>query len=94
VIVEAEHACDEIRNLNLPDGSTSFCVNELTSFEVKMMNSTNPPVKKPEPRTEADAKSIDGQSGQGNKTSHDAKSHTKAGTDQGAGGGKKQERHH
>lgn len=45
-------------------------------------------------RTEADAKSIDGRSGQSNKTSHNAKSHTKAGSNQGAGGGKKQERHH
>jgi hypothetical protein len=44
--------------------------------------------------TEADAKSVDGQSGRSNKSSHDNKSHTKAGTDQGAGGGKKQERHH
>jgi hypothetical protein len=44
--------------------------------------------------TEADAKSVDGKSGESNKTSHDDKSHTKAGTDQGAGGGKKQERHH
>lgn len=44
--------------------------------------------------TEADAKSVDGQSGRSNQTSHDAKSHTKAGSDEGAGGGKKQERHH
>ncbi|MDB5770203.1 MAG: hypothetical protein JWM42_577 [Burkholderia sp.] len=52
----------------------------------------NPPEKKIS--TEADAKSVDGKSGESNKSSHDAKSHTKAGTDQGAGGGKKQERHH
>jgi len=44
--------------------------------------------------TEADVKSVDGQSGRSNQTSHDAKSHTKAGSDEGAGGGKKQERHH
>lgn len=44
--------------------------------------------------TEADVKSVDGQSGRSNESSHDAKSHTKAGSDQGAGGGKKQERHH
>lgn len=44
--------------------------------------------------TEADAKSVDGRSGQSNKSSHDAKSHIKAGTNQGIGGGKKQERHH
>jgi hypothetical protein len=45
-------------------------------------------------RTEADAKSIDGRSGRSNKTSHNAMSHTKAGRRKGAGGGKKQERHH
>lgn len=45
-------------------------------------------------QTEADAKSIDGQSGKGNQSSHNEKSHTKAGADKGAGGGKKQERHH
>lgn len=44
--------------------------------------------------TEADAKSIDGRSGRSNKSSHDAKSHTKAGSSRGAGGGKKQQRHH
>jgi hypothetical protein len=44
--------------------------------------------------TEADARSVDGQSGQSNKSSKNAKSHTKAGTNKGAGGGKKQERHH
>ena len=45
-------------------------------------------------RTEAEEKSVDGRAGQGNKSSHDAMSHTKANTHQGAGGGKKQERHH
>lgn len=45
-------------------------------------------------QTEADAKSVDGESGKSEKSSHDAKSHTKAGKDTGAGGGKKQERHH
>ena len=45
-------------------------------------------------QTEADVKSSDGQSGQSNKSSHDEKSHKKAGTVKGAGGGKKQERHH
>lgn len=44
--------------------------------------------------TEADAKSVDGQSGRSNKSSENAKSHTKAGSNKGAGGGKKQERHH
>jgi hypothetical protein len=58
------------------------------------MDNTKTTDKKLTPATEADAKSVDGQSGQSNKTSHDAKSHTKAGSDQGAGGGKKQERNH
>lgn len=57
------------------------------------MENTQNPAKK-FARTEADAKSIDGRSGQSNKTSHNSKSHTKAGSNQGAGGGKKQERHH
>jgi hypothetical protein len=48
----------------------------------------------PNTKTEAELKSVDGQAGQGNQSSHDAKSHSKAGSDQGAGGGKKQERHH
>lgn len=55
------------------------------------MDNTKAPAKKM--ATEADAKSVDGRSGKGNKSSHDARSHTKAGTNQGAGGGKKQERH-
>jgi hypothetical protein len=56
------------------------------------MENSQTPAK--EPKTEADAKSVDGRSGQSNKTSHNAMSHTKAGTHKGAGGGKKQERHH
>lgn len=48
----------------------------------------------PNTKTEAEMKSVDGQAGQSNKSSHDAKSHTKAGSNEGAGGGKKQERHH
>lgn len=48
----------------------------------------------PNTKTEAEVKSADGKGGQGNQSSHDAKSHTKAGSNQGAGGGKKQERHH
>ena len=58
-----------------------------------MDNQQKPPVKQPG-KTEADAKSVDGKSGKSSKTSHDVKSHTKAGTNTGAGGGKKQERHH
>lgn len=45
-------------------------------------------------KSEADAKSADGDSGKGEKSSHDALSHKKAGSNEGAGGGKKQERHH
>lgn len=44
--------------------------------------------------TEADVKSVDGKSGQSLKTSHNDKSHEKAGRETGAGGGKKQHRHH
>lgn len=58
-----------------------------------MSTPSNPP-KKASPPTEADAKSVDGRSGKSSKSSHDVKSHTKAGTNQGAGGGKKQTRHH
>jgi hypothetical protein len=58
------------------------------------MSNEKTPQQDAKTRTEADAKSVDGQSGQSNQSSHDAKSHTKAGTQQGAGGGKKQERHH
>ena len=60
-------------------------------------NHANDPKKMPaeeDSKTEADEKSIDGQSGESNQSSHDEKSHKKAGTDTGAGGGKKQERHH
>jgi hypothetical protein len=58
------------------------------------MSNEKTPQQESKTRTEADAKSVDGRSGQSNQTSHDAKSHTKAGTQEGAGGGKKQERHH
>lgn len=48
--------------------------------------------------TEADAKSVDGQSGKSssrtNRSGKDAASHTKANSSHGAGGGKKQQRHH
>ena len=43
--------------------------------------------------TEADAKA-GGTQKEKNHSSHDAKSHTKAGSSDGAGGGKKQERKH
>ncbi len=48
----------------------------------------------PNTKTEADMKSVDGKSGQSEKSSHDAKSHTKANSNEGAGGGKKRERNH
>ncbi|WP_170942039.1 hypothetical protein [Noviherbaspirillum denitrificans] len=55
------------------------------------MDNTKQPAKRAD-RTEADVQSVDGRSGQGNKSSHDAKSHVKAGSNTGAGGGKKQQR--
>jgi len=45
-------------------------------------------------RTETHLKSAGGTSGKARKSSGDAMSHKKAGTQQGAGGGKKQERQH
>ena len=50
--------------------------------------------RKANARTEAEAQSVDGRAGQSGNSSHDAMSHTKAGTHEGTGGGKKQERHH
>jgi uncharacterized membrane protein YdbT with pleckstrin-like domain len=50
--------------------------------------------KKANARTEAEAQSVDGMAGQSGKSSHDAMSHNKANSHEGAGGGKKQERHH
>lgn len=51
-------------------------------------------LSQPNTKTEADMKSVDGKSGQSNKSSHDAMSHNKAGTHEGAGGGKKRDRDH
>lgn len=45
-------------------------------------------------KTEAELKSVNGLAGRSGKSSGNAKSHTKANSNQGAGGGKKQERHH
>ena len=45
-------------------------------------------------KTEAEIKSIDGRAGGHKKSSHDAMSHLKASSHEGAGGGKKQFRHH
>ncbi|WP_334189130.1 hypothetical protein [Noviherbaspirillum sp.] len=50
--------------------------------------------RKANARTEAEAQSVDGMAGQSGKSSHDAMSHNKADSHEGAGGGKKQERHH
>ena len=44
--------------------------------------------------TEADLRATGKTANNDNKTSGDAKSHTKAGSKEGAGGGKKQERQH
>jgi hypothetical protein len=55
------------------------------------MTTQKTPAQK-QPATDADARSVDRQSGKSKTTSGDEKSHKKAGTDQGAGGGKKQER--
>jgi len=49
---------------------------------------------RPNERTEAEMRSVDGRAGRRFKTSANAKSHTKAGRITGAGGGKKQARHH
>ncbi len=57
------------------------------------MSTRNPP-QPANTKTEAQQRSVDQQAGQGTKGSHDQKSHLKAGTNQGAGGGKKRERDH
>lgn len=60
-----------------------------------MTNQTTPQQEKAsDARTEAEARSIDGRAGKDNKSSGDQKSHTKANSNEGAGGGKKQQRHH
>jgi hypothetical protein len=56
------------------------------------MDNVKPPAKRLD-KTEADVQSVDGRSGQSNKSSHNQKSHVKSGSNTGAGGGKKQERH-
>ena len=56
------------------------------------MDNAKPPTKRLD-KTEADVQSVDGRSGQRNKSSHNEKSHVKSGSQTGAGGGKKQERH-
>ena len=58
------------------------------------MSTEQKPTKEKSTETEADRHSVDGNAGTSKQSSHDAKSHTKAGTDHGAGGGKKQERQH
>lgn len=59
------------------------------------LNSPPKPKKNSSPAsTEAEAKSIHGRAGKTAKSSKNAKSHTKANSQEGAGGGKKQQRHH
>lgn len=45
-------------------------------------------------KTEAEVKSLDGRAGKPAKSSEDAKSNVKANSNEGAGGGTKQQRHH
>ncbi len=66
-------------------------------FKDETMPNTKTNTKVPDQKTastEAAARSVDGLAGQSTKTSGDNKSHTKANSNKGAGGGKKQERHH
>ena len=57
------------------------------------MSARNPP-QPANTKTEAEQRSVEQQAGKSTKSSHDQKSHLKAGTSQGAGGGKKRERDH
>lgn len=57
------------------------------------MSNRNPP-QPAKTKTEAEQRSVDQQAGKTMKSGHDQKSHIKAGTQQGAGGGKKRERDH
>lgn len=58
------------------------------------MNNANTPQQHKDAKTEAEAQSIDGRAGKSKQSSENSKSHTKAGSNEGAGGGKKRERHH
>ncbi len=57
------------------------------------MSTRNPP-QPANTTTEAQQRSVDQRAGQKTTSSHDQKSHLKAGTNQGAGGGKKRQRDH
>lgn len=59
-----------------------------------MTNLKTPDNRSKDMKTEAEAKSVDGRAGKSGKSSENVKSHTKANSNVGAGGGKKQERHH
>lgn len=59
-----------------------------------MANMKTPGNRSQDMKIEAEAKSADGRAGKSGKSSENAKSHTKAHSNQGAGGGKKQDRHH
>jgi hypothetical protein len=59
------------------------------------MSNSNTPGNRPENmKTEAELKSVDGRAGQPDKSSENNKSNTKANSNEGAGGGTKQQRHH
>jgi hypothetical protein len=66
----------------------------INTWRHDMANTRSSSPSKANEKTEAEAKSADGKAGKGAKSSHDSMSHVKAGSRQGAGGGKKQERHH
>lgn len=59
-----------------------------------MTGTKTPDDRSKDAKTEAEAKSVDGRAGKSDKSSENSKSHTKANSNEGAGGGKKQERHH
>jgi hypothetical protein len=59
-----------------------------------MTNLKTPGNRSESMKTEAEVKSVGGRAGKNGKSSENAKSHTKANSNEGAGGGKKQERHH
>jgi hypothetical protein len=59
-----------------------------------MTNLKTPGSRSQNLKTEAEVNSVDGRAGKSGKSSENVKSHTKANSQVGAGGGKKQERHH
>lgn len=59
-----------------------------------MTNLKTPGTRPANLKTEAEVNSVDGRAGKNSKSSENSKSHIKANSHEGAGGGKKQERHH